>query len=270
MKFTLLEIVQDILNDISGDEVDSITDTVEAGQIANIVRSTYFYIVSQKNLPEHKSIYKLTETSATTPTVMTLPTTVLTLDEILYDHKVDPGAFSGGVFSGSAFDVTEASNFTPVQYMSPNDFLAFTGSFTWDNDVVDAFVFTGTEGTHDIKYRTDKSPSYYTVLEDYYIIFDGIHTDISPDYALADLTMCYGTLKPIFALSDSFTPDLDATEFSLLIEESKRAASVKIRQARDPIAEERSRKGWIRLNPQAENVDTGPAYKQYPKYGRKN
>jgi len=270
MKFTLLEITQDILNDISGDEVDSINDTVEATQIANIVRSTYFYIISQKNLPEHKSIYKLTETSATTPTVMTLPSTVLTLETLQYDMKQDPGAFSAGTFSGSAFDITEGSNFQPVQYMEPHEFLAYTGAFAWDNSTVKAFVFTGTEGTHDIKYKTDKAPSFYTVLEDYYIIFDGIHTDVSPDYALADLTMAYGTLKPVFTMSDGFVPDLDATEFNLLIEESKRASSVKIRQTRDPIAEERSRKGWIRLNPQSENIKTGPAYSNYPKYGRRS
>jgi len=269
MKFTLLEITQDILNDISGDEVDSINDTVEATQVANIIRSTYFYIVSQKELPEQQSIYKLTETSATTPTVMTLPTTVLTMESLLYDVKKEPGAFSAGVFSGSAFDVAESQSFQPVQYMHPAEFLAFTGNMSWDGTVVDQFVFTGTEGSHDIKYRTDKAPSYYTVLEDFYVIFDGIDTNVSPDYALSDLTMAYGTLKPVFTMSDSFTPDLDATEFSLLIEESKKASSAKLRQQRDPISEERSRKGWIRLNPQAENIDTGPAYKRYPKYGRK-
>ena len=269
MKYTLLEITQDILNDISGDDVDSISDTVEATQVANIVRSTYFYIVSQKNMPEHQSIYKLTETSATTPTVMTLPTTVLTMDSLLFDVKVDPGAFAGGIFAGNAYDTTESSNFQPMIYMHPAEFLAFTGSFTLDNSTTFSFVFTGTEGTHDIKYRADKSPAYYTVLEDYYIIFDSINTDITPDYALADLTMAYGTLKPTFTLSDGFTPDLDATEFSLLIEESKKASSIKLRQTRDPVAEERSRKGWVRLNPQAENIETGPALNNYKRYGRR-
>ena len=41
MKFTLLEMVQEILSDMDSDEVDSIEDTVEAEQVATIVRSTY-------------------------------------------------------------------------------------------------------------------------------------------------------------------------------------------------------------------------------------
>jgi hypothetical protein len=42
-KMTLLEIVQDVLNDMDSDEVNSISDTVEATQIANICRSVYYY-----------------------------------------------------------------------------------------------------------------------------------------------------------------------------------------------------------------------------------
>jgi len=44
-KMTVLEIVQDILNDIDGDEVNSIDDTLESEQVAQIVKSTYDAII---------------------------------------------------------------------------------------------------------------------------------------------------------------------------------------------------------------------------------
>ena len=40
-KMTLLAMVQDILNDMDGDEVNSISDTVEAEQVAQIIKTTY-------------------------------------------------------------------------------------------------------------------------------------------------------------------------------------------------------------------------------------
>ncbi len=41
MKYTLLEIVQEILSDMDSDEVNSIDDTTESEQVATIVKSTY-------------------------------------------------------------------------------------------------------------------------------------------------------------------------------------------------------------------------------------
>ena len=40
-KMTVLEMVQDILNDMDSDEVNSINDTIEAQQVANTVRTVY-------------------------------------------------------------------------------------------------------------------------------------------------------------------------------------------------------------------------------------
>lgn len=270
MKFTLLEIVQDILNDISGDSVDSISDTIEATQVANIVRSTYFFLISQKDIPEHKTFFQLEETSASTPTLMTVPDDVIKTYWIDYDVKHEPGAFAAGTFSGDAFDVGESSLFSGgLMYCPLDEFFVRMGSLKWDGTSVESYTWTTASGdVFDIKYRTDASPLFYTVLEDHYILFNSIDTDISPDYLEADLSWCYGLKKPTFTLSDGFTPDLDATEFNLLIEEAKAAASVKLRQAQDPKAEKRSRMGWIRLNSQAENVKGSSAYSRIRKYGR--
>ena len=50
-KLTLLEIVQDIMNDMDSDEVNSISDTEESSQIAQIVKTTYFEILGRRDWP---------------------------------------------------------------------------------------------------------------------------------------------------------------------------------------------------------------------------
>jgi hypothetical protein len=45
-KMTLLEMTQDILSDMDSDEVNSINDSVESLQVAQIIKTTYFNIVN--------------------------------------------------------------------------------------------------------------------------------------------------------------------------------------------------------------------------------
>jgi len=51
MKLTLLEIVQDIMNDMDGDEVNAISDTIESQQVAQIVKTTYLEMMANRNWP---------------------------------------------------------------------------------------------------------------------------------------------------------------------------------------------------------------------------
>lgn len=48
-KMNLLELVQDILNDLNADNVNSIDDTIESQQVAQIVKSTYFALMHVRN-----------------------------------------------------------------------------------------------------------------------------------------------------------------------------------------------------------------------------
>ena len=59
MKQTLLEIVQDILNDLDGDEVNSITDTTEALQVAQIVKTTFYEILDGREWPHIRKVIQL-------------------------------------------------------------------------------------------------------------------------------------------------------------------------------------------------------------------
>jgi len=88
MKMSLLDIVQDILNDLDSDEVNSIDDTTESQQIAQIVKSTYFAMMSNRNWPHLKRGISLQAPGTTaTPTHMTLSDSVKELSFINYNKS---------------------------------------------------------------------------------------------------------------------------------------------------------------------------------------
>ncbi len=48
-KMTLLEVVQEILSDMNSDNVNSINDTIEAQQVVQIAKRTYFNRWARRN-----------------------------------------------------------------------------------------------------------------------------------------------------------------------------------------------------------------------------
>lgn len=257
MKSTLLEIVQDILNDISGDEVDSINDTTEATQIANIVRRSYYHIISQKDLPEHKGMFNLVESASTSaPVKMTLPSHALRVYWIKYDKYL----------SGETDSVWD-----DVYFLEWDSFIAMQNMLDEDaTNVTSMTVTTADSDTWELKYQTDRHPTYWSTPGDSTLYFNSYNSSVDTDnYLYQEKTQCYGLIKPTFTLSDGFTPDLDATEFDWLIEESKSAASIKLRQVDDPIASKRARRGWIRGMRNSKNAKKTSFFDTLPNYGRK-
>lgn len=251
MKYTLLEIVQEILSDMDSDEVDSINDTTEATQVAHIVKETYYFIVSQMSLPEHKGVFSLNDPpSASNPVQMTLPDNVLLVDWIKYDCKV----------SGET-----NSNFQEICFVEYPVFLEMSQRLNADDDDVDTMTISGFE----YKFKNNAAPTFWTTPDDGTVLFNSYDSEIDTAGMAGNKSFCYGLLEPTFTLSDSFTPDLDEMQFNLLVNEAKRAAFNKLKQMTDPISEQRARKGWIRSIKTREKLPNNvPAYSRYPNYGR--
>ena len=51
--------VQNILSDMDSEEVNSVSDTNEAEQIAEVLEATYHNMVSSRFIPEHSQTIKL-------------------------------------------------------------------------------------------------------------------------------------------------------------------------------------------------------------------
>src|SRR6056297_495991 len=107
VKKTLLELVQNILSDMDSQDVNSIGDTLEAQQVARIVESTYYNLITTTDIPEHYELIKLTAASDSTyPTHFSFPENVKRIDKLWYDTS-DDGSLE----------------YTEVQWMDPICFI---------------------------------------------------------------------------------------------------------------------------------------------------
>lgn len=247
--------VQSILSSMDGAEVNSISDDVEATQVASIIRDNYNWIINKSKLPEHYSLFELTASGDTTiPTVMYLPNHVGEVQWIKYDNQV----------TGD-----DSSSFKPVPFRELNLFMDTMHSLdsTGDN-IVDGDLTISGQGTFGIKCYNDRMPAFFTTFNDHTLIFDAY--DASEESTLTgNRTECYGLIYPSFTLSDSFTPNLDDDMFALLILESKTQAFEEMKQMVSRNAERKARSAWITTSVNKQAVRTDSWYNNLPDYGRK-
>ena len=62
-KMTLLEMVQNIASALETDEVNSISDTTESLQIAEVIRETFDELFTNTDVPEHMGLVALESVS---------------------------------------------------------------------------------------------------------------------------------------------------------------------------------------------------------------
>jgi len=155
MKKSLIEIVQDILSDLGGDEVNSLNDTVESAQVANIVRSVYEAMMVNRDWPHQRRVVSLIPSGdVLLPTHTTLPETVKKTISIRYDTSV-VGATK--------------KQYVELKYLDPEAFLRMVYSRDSGSAVVKTVVDpSGSE----LFIYTDRPPTYYTSFDDNNIVFD--------------------------------------------------------------------------------------------------
>lgn len=196
IKKTLLEIVQSILNDADGDNVNSISDTIEAEQAAAVVESVYYNIIAPRFIPEHRELIKLTAASDTNyPTHFQYPTNVKEI-EILWYQDSD-------------------GDYKTIDWKDPLDFLYTTDR---NNENYDS-VSDKNAGTT-LRIGNDADPIYYTSFDDNWVVMNSY--DSTTESTLQESKVrAFGTVYPVFSQTDSYTPDLDGTVFPYLMAEAK-------------------------------------------------
>jgi len=220
VKLTLLEVVQHILSSLDGDEVSSITDTTESLQVANVVKGVYMDIMSGLDLPEKYQIYQITQTSVTTPIVMTLPAKAESLEWLKYNTKLSTDSLP---------------IFKDMIFMPWNDYLLRQLSLTDDSDgTVDTFTYTNADSeTWTIAYRNDLMPQYYSTPDDHTIFLDSVNTD-EETFLHTTRTMAYGKVVETWDLDDDFDfSPLDSEQFSLLVNKAKDRAFAELKQTQN-------------------------------------
>ena len=244
---TLLQMVQDILYDMDSFEVDSIADVVEARQVASIIQSTYYNIITRANLPEHQKIFSLTASGDDDlPILMYRPDSVAKIDWIQYNTSED----------------TEL-DYNYVTIVPLEQFISLTKFNTEDDD-----VNTCTIDGQTYLFKTADAPKYCTILKNYYILFDAYNSAVDTTLQ-ASKTKCFGLTIPDFDLTDSFIPDLDDTQFPLLLNEAKSTAFLRMKQMVDNSSVRESKRQWNTLSG-GKNVNKGSTdFDLLPTFGRK-
>lgn len=245
---TLLEIVQDILSDMDSDEVNSINDSTESLQVAQLVKSTYYTIIDGRDFPWMKEMFQLDATGGSSrPTYMSLPDTIIDLDWIKYNTR----------------KVTDTKDkFTKVEYKLPEDFLDITDQR--DSSSSSVQVITDPSGIK-INAYTDRGPQYFTSFDDDTLVFDAYDSGID-SFLQNSKTQCYGKRSVVFTMSDSFTPDLPVQMFSYLLNEAKSNCFATLKQVANVKAEQNSISQKRRMSQEAWKIKKGVSF---PNYGRK-
>jgi hypothetical protein len=287
MKRTLLDYTQSILSALNADQVNSIKDTPESLQVAEILRTTYYNILGRAELPEHEKLFQLTASGdVTKPTLMFRPQEgVAKLNYVQYFNSNQGGSTSSGSGSTHELDldlipsviVGQASPpaFTDVQILPTYDFFAMVNSLDTTLSNVGTFTFkdqlypnTEVLDTFQINYRNDKQPQYCTVVQNFYFIFDSF--DNSVDSILqTSKTLCSGFITPSWQVTDSFIPDLDDWAVPLLLNEAKAAAFFELKQTVHPHAEREIDRQWVALQKTKAVVNKPSWFDQLPNFGRR-
>lgn len=103
MKQTILQMTQDILSSMSSDEVNSISDTPESLQVANIIKQKYFDIISRVDITDHEQLCQLNSSlNPAQPVVMYVPQGIAELKWVKY---YDSNSLDGNTATDFAHDL---------------------------------------------------------------------------------------------------------------------------------------------------------------------
>lgn len=284
MKMTLLEMVQDILSNLSSDEVNSISDSAESLQVATIIKQKYYDVIARADLVSLEQPFQLTASlSVTEPTLMFVPDGVAKIEYIKYFNSnptgSDPIILDEDEQANDFPDINVGAAGNPApgyQYVTMlpvKQFLDHTNKFDITASDVDSFIFqdgsNGYPGSFTFYYKNDAQPTYCCIISNYYVIFDSY--DNTQDSTLqTSKTMCFGQVIPVFQMVDNFTPDLDNRQFQLLLNEAKSLAFYELKQQPHAKAEQEAKRQWTSLQ-RTKSMDGKPtSFDQTPDFGRRS
>lgn len=225
MKKTLLEITQFLLSSLDSDEVNSITDTSEAMQVAMLIKGVYEDLIIDLDLPEHRRMFQMNATTdINQPTIMTIPEEIDKVYWIKYDVK----------------DANETKpRYADIVHVPWEDFIQRQNGLYSDANS-SYFTYDSGGDTITVYYSNDRAPRICSSPDDYALFFDSY--DSSVDSTLQkSKTQCFGRETPLFPLEDDFIPDLDRINYSLFINTAKARAFAEIKQTANDEAASQAR-----------------------------
>ena len=238
MKMSLLDIVQSVLSDMNSDDVNSISDTIEAEQVAMVVRDTYYEMIVSRKLLDLKNYFQLESLNdASTPNFMRLPNNVSELIEVRYKGEV-------------------------VKNVSREEFMRILEGRA-DNTAVEQISEPSTGLKLSI--TNNFKPMCWTSFDDTNIVFDAWEKDLSQTLLTEDV-IGYGEIMPVWSMTDGFVPQLPLKLYPLLLAEVKSKAFADIKQMASAKEEQKATRLRQYMSRERNRTFNGI---RYPNYGRK-
>ncbi len=251
MKKTLLQIVQDTLNEMDSDTVNDIDDTVESQQVAQIAQGCYYEMLGNRNWPHTRKILQLEASGdLDKPNYMKLPENLKELVFFKYEtQKVDETKIV----------------LTDVKYKHPDEFLEYISSRNSDNDNVQ--VVEDFQGPKLLIFN-DTAPQYYTSFDDTYLVTDAYDSAVDDTLKQAK-SQIVAYIIPTWTQSNSFVPDLPIDAFPAFIEEVKSTAFFTIKQMVNQKAEQKTTRQNRWLSRKSWRAHGGVRYEDYGRKSRR-
>ena len=246
-QLSLLDMVQDIMSDLEFDNVNSINDTVEAQQIALIIRTAYYEILTDNDWPHLGTLTTLISSSdSEKPSHMKMAGDNWQIEWINYNKKE----------SVSARDRWEA-----VHYVEPSEFVKLVNSR--NSTLASVRVVTDYSGVP-LLIVNNKAPTSWTSFDNSTVVFDSYDSTVD-SILQSSKTQVFAYREPEFTISDTFVPDLPSKAFPYLLSEAKSVAFIALKQAPNQKEEQRAQRQRRRLSRDRWSHNRGITY---PNYGR--
>jgi len=232
-KQSLLDMTQNILSALDSDTVSSIDETVEAVQVAELIKEAYFELISQRDWPFLFQLAPLQALGDTNnPTKMKIPDTWNKVKWIKYNKK-------------------------EVQWVDPETF----------NDIISNRVAqTGVINSNG--YVINQDPQYWTSYDDQFLIFDGYNSSVDSTLQ-ASKSSAYGTQQASWTHMDNFVPAIPEKFFPTLLAEAKSQAFVNLKQQANAREERKATRGRMAMRNESWKNEQGEVkYNTKVNYGR--
>lgn len=251
MKYTLLEMVQDILNDMDADSVNSIDDTIESQQVAQILKTCYQEMMSNRNWPHQKRLMNLEAVAdITRPNVLRIPDPVKELVYFEYD-KYKQG--------------NPVQTFQEVKWKEPESFLRYVSVRQQNNNNV--MPVTLSNGISILIFN-DVAPTYWTSFDDEFIVADSY--DAGVDGTLQrHKTRVTAYVMDKWEHRDDFVPKIPVDAYSALLAEAKSTAFIALKQMANQKEEQKAQRQQRWLSRKAWRANGGVKYQNYGRKGRR-
>lgn len=234
MKLSLLDITQKILSSLDSDPVNSIDDTVESIQVADIVKESYYSLMAERDWPFLQQLGQLEGLAdLSNRTKMRIPEDVNKIKWVKYNKK-------------------------EIQWLPAPEFHRLLDMRVEETGIIDSNGFA-----------LNRDPQYWTSYDDDYVIFDGIDLDSETTLHSSNSSI-YVVKAPTWQHVDTFIPDIPDKFFPTLLAEAKSQAFVELKQTSNAREETRARRGRVIMQNEAWRNEFGEyRYNTKVNYGRR-